>query len=179
MDIIVLASGDGSTFQAILEKCKHANILALVTNNPDAGVIKRVKKTHLPYVISKHKDVLRATQYFNPQLVVLAGYMRILNEKYIESYPNIVNIHPSLLPKYKGLDTYKRVLEAKDPKHGTTVHWVNNELDSGEIIAQEKISIRPKDTIKSLQDRIQGIERELYPRIIDQIATGEIMAQTR
>lgn len=174
MDIVVLASGNGSTFQAILDTCEHVNVKALITDNPNAHALERAKKVHLPYAVTKHEKVRRTTQYFNPELIVLAGYMRILDPSFIETYPHIINIHPSLLPKYKGLDTYERVLAAGDECHGTTVHWVNKDLDAGKIIAQESIVISPEETVETLQAKTQTIERVLYPKIIDQIANGEI-----
>lgn len=174
MDAVVLASGNGSTFQAILDTCEHINVRALITDNLKSYALERAKTAHLPYAVTEHKDVRKAVQYFAPELVILAGYMRILDEAFIRTYPHIVNIHPSLLPKYKGLDTYERVLAAGDEEHGTTVHWVNADLDAGEIIAQETVLVSPEDTIASLQERTQEVERELYPRVIDQIANGEV-----
>jgi len=106
MDVVILASGNGSTFQAILDTCKHINVRALITDNPKSYALERAKAALLPYAVTEHKDVRKAAQYFTPELVILAGYMRILDEAFIRTYPHIINIHPSLLPKYKGLDTY-------------------------------------------------------------------------
>lgn len=174
MDVVILASGNGSTYQAILDTCEHINVRALVTDNPNAYALERAKIAQLPYAVTKHKDVRQTVQYFAPELVILAGYMRILDEAFIRTYPHILNIHPSLLPKYKGLDTYERVLAAGDEEHGTTVHWVNEDLDAGEIIAQEIVFVSPEDTIASLQERTQAAEKKLYPHVIDQIANGGI-----
>jgi len=174
MDVVILASGNGSTFQAILDTCKHINVRALITDNPKSYALERAKAALLPYAVTEHKDVRKAAQYFTPELVILAGYMRILDEAFIRTYPHIINIHPSLLPKYKGLDTYERVLAAGDEEHGTTVHWVNDDLDAGEIIAQEIVFVSPEDTIASLQEKTQAVEKKLYPHVIDQIANGEI-----
>ncbi len=137
-------------------------------------MLRQVFSCSHPYAVTDHKDVRQTVQYFAPELVILAGYMRILDEAFIRTYPHIINIHPSLLPKYKGLDTYERVLAAGDEEHGTTVHWVTEDLDAGEIIAQEIVTIASEDTIASLQERTQAVEKELYPRVIDQIANGEI-----
>jgi len=174
MDIVVMASGNGSTFQAILDRCDHVKIKALVTNNANAYAIERAKEANIPYAICKHEKITQCVDYHRPDLVVLAGYMRILDARFLRYFPNTVNIHPSLLPKFRGLGTYDRAIAAGAKEHGTTVHWVIEELDAGPSIAQEEIIVWPMDTADVLRDKVQEIEQELYPRIIDQIATGEI-----
>ena len=174
MDIVVMASGNGSIFQAILDRCEHVKVKALVTNNERAYALERAKQAGIQYAICRHEKISQCVNYHRPQLVVLAGYMRILDARFLRYYPNTVNIHPSLLPKFKGLGTYDRAIASGAKEHGTTVHWVTEELDSGEIIAQEEIIVWPMDTADVLRDKVQEIEQEFYPRIIDQIATGEI-----
>ncbi len=174
MKVVVLASGNGSTFQAILDNCEHAKIAALVTNNPNAYAIERAKAAGIPYAIGKHKEIRQMVGYHNPDLVVLAGYLRILDVHFVKRFPNTINIHPSLLPKFKGLDTYHRVLAAGDTAHGCTIHWVDEELDAGPIIAQESFPIWSADTATILMDKTKEIEQELYPKVIDKIVTGEI-----
>jgi len=174
MDIVVMASGNGSTFQAILDRCDHVKVKALVTNNESAYALERAKQAGIPYAICSHEKIAQCVNYHRPQLVVLAGYMRILDARFLRYFPNTVNIHPSLLPKFKGLGTYDRAIAAGAKEHGTTIHWVTEELDSGEIISQEEIIVWPMDTADVLRDKVQEIEQEFYPRIIDQIATGEI-----
>ena len=101
------------------------------------------------------------------ELVVMAGFMRILSDWFVSEWQGkLINIHPSLLPKYKGLNTHARALEAGDAEHGATVHWVTPELDSGEIIAQAAIPILPGDTPESLQQRIHALEHQLYPAAV-------------
>ena len=174
MDIVVMASGNGSTFQAILDDCEHAKVKALVTNNANAYAIERAKNAGVPYAVCKHEKIAQCVDYHRPDFVVLAGYMRILDARFLRYFPNTVNIHPSLLPKFRGLGTYDRVIAAGVSEHGTTIHWVIEELDAGPIIAQETIPVWQMDTADVLRDKIQEIERELYPRIIDQISMGEI-----
>jgi phosphoribosylglycinamide formyltransferase-1 len=174
MKVVVLASGNGSTFQALLDNCEHANIAALVTNNPNSYALVRAKKARIPYAVCKHNQIRWNTWYHQPDLVVLAGYMRIIPKTFLDRFPNTVNIHPSLLPKYKGLGTYDRVIAAGDSVHGTTVHWVTDELDAGPIIAQESFPVWQMDTAEILMDKTKELERELYPKVLDEIATGVI-----
>lgn len=178
MKTVVLASGNGSTFQALLDCCEHAEIVALATNNPNAYALERAKKAGIPYAVCEHKKIAQCVYYHNPTLVVLAGYMRILDANFLKSFPNTVNIHPSLLPKLKGLGTYDRAIATGEREHGTTVHWVVEELDSGPIIAQESFPIWPTDTAEVLMDKTKEIEQDLYPRVVDDIAAGVIPLQT-
>lgn len=174
MRTVVLASGNGSTFQSLLDKCKHANIVALVSNNEHAYAVTRAKLAGIPYCIGKHSQIAQMTYYHDPELVVLAGYMRILDKEFLTRFPNTVNIHPSLLPKFKGLGTYDRALSAGEKEHGTTVHWVVEELDAGPIIAQRSFPIEDDDTTDSMMELTKNIEAELYPQVVDKIALGEI-----
>ena len=173
MDIVVLASGNGSTFQAILDNCQHVNVTALVTNNKNAYAIERAKAADIPVVICQPDEVIRELRE-SPTLMVLAGYMRIVDAEFLRYFPNTVNIHPSLLPRFKGLDTYDRAIAESVHEHGAPVHWVNEELDAGAIIAQEYFSVFHRDTAEVLSDKTKKIEKELYPKVIDQIATGVI-----
>ncbi len=179
MKVVVLASGNGSTFQALLDNCEHAKIAALVSNNPNAYALERAQKAGIPYCVCKHQHVQLNTWYHTPDLVVLAGYMRILDGDFVRWFPNTVNIHPSLLPKYKGLGTYDRALADGATEHGTTIHWVDEELDAGPIIAQESFPVWSNDTVEILMDKTKDIEQSLYPKVVDKIATGEIPLRTR
>ncbi len=172
MDIVVLASGNGSTFQAILDNCQHVNVTALVTNNKNAYAIERAKKANIPYIICQPNE----TQHIEhkPELVVLAGYMRIVDAEFLRRFPNTINVHPSLLPRFKGLGTYDRAIAESVCEHGATVHWVNEELDAGAIIAQEYFTVYHRDTAEVLSDKTKKIEKELYPKTIDKIAMGMI-----
>ncbi len=159
MNIAVLISGRGSNLQAI----------------KDAGI-------DVSIVISKFtgtdQELLDKLEPHNIDLIVLAGYMRILSPLFIEQYEGrIINIHPSLLPKYKGLNTHQRVLDAGDKWHGCTVHFVTEELDEGPIIEQERVAVLSDDTPETLAARVLAVEHELYPRIIKSwCAAGQIGA---
>ena len=180
--IVVLASGNGSTFEAIVEKCEVAEVRLLVTDNPHCYALDRSRKlgvdSHAVYRKDKvelHRRIADVVIHAQPKLVVLAGYMRILPPDFIRHFaPAIVNIHPSLLPFYKGLNTYERVLADGGQVHGTTIHQVTDELDGGPIIAQESVAVLEGDTPETLKERTQAVERGLYPKIIDQILMGKI-----
>ena len=107
------------------------------------------------------------------ELVVMAGFMRILSDEFVLRWQGkLINIHPSLLPAYKGMHTHSRVLDAGEKQHGATVHWVIPELDAGEIIAQSALDILPNDTAESLQQRVHALEHQLYPQALAQVATA-------
>ncbi len=178
--IVVMSSGNGSTFQAIVEQCQVAEVAALVSDKPHCYSIERADRLGIPHHASSDRppelflilgDII---SYYQPDLVVLAGFMRIVPKGFIARYPRMVNIHPSLLPMYKGLHTHRRVLEAGDQVHGTTIHQVVEELDSGPILAQESVPVLEGDTPEILQERVQVVERKLYPKVIDDILLGKM-----
>ena len=110
-----------------------------------------------------------------PDVIALAGFMRVLSPEFVSHYPfKIINIHPSLLPAYAGLNTHERVLKAGEKWHGVTIHVVNEGLDSGPILAQQKVMVREDDTIESLRARVLEVEHHLYPGVLDRIATGQL-----
>ena len=117
--------------------------------------------------------MIRTIRAFNPDLIVLAGYMRILSPRFVGSFDNIINVHPSLLPKYKGANAVEQALESGDTETGCTVHYVTDELDSGEIILQSKVPILPNDDIKSLTKAIQRVEYGILPQAINMCASRE------
>tara|TARA_A100001035_G_C27735210_1_gene478715 strand:+ start:569 stop:1171 length:603 start_codon:yes stop_codon:yes gene_type:complete len=187
--IAVLISGNGSNLEAIINACKdniiNGSVDIVISNNPDAYGIQRAKNHSLDYkIIDNNKfetreDFDRALveelKYSNPDLIVLAGFMRILTPVVIEAFKNkIINIHPSLLPKYPGLDTHNSVLKNGDLKHGVTIHFVNEVLDGGQIIAQGELSVNPNETEKQLKRRIHSIEHILLPKIVSKFADGSI-----
>ena len=179
--IVVMASGNGSTFQAIVEQCQHAEVVLLVTDNCTCKALDRARKLGIStYCCDKkdktalHETLARVVADAKADLVVLAGYMRILPAEFIAKFPRMLNIHPSLLPKYRGLNTYERVLEAGELIHGTTIHQVIEELDAGPVIAQQSVHILPDDTADTLRERTQEVERSLYPKIIDEVVSGQI-----
>jgi phosphoribosylglycinamide formyltransferase-1 len=179
--IFVYVSGTGNTLRSIISNCKIAEVQCVFSDNPKAGgleIANNAKISTLPFPIKKEEDNFTAfdvmcLQFDEPAIIVLAGYMKILPPSFIEYVNNlnvkIINIHPSLLPKYKGLNTHQRVLNAKDDKHGFTVHHVTKDLDSGEIITQVGLSISDKDTSSTLSTRVKQLEQQYYPTIIDSL----------
>ena len=187
--IAVLISGNGSNLEAIIDACKknliNGSVDIVISNNPNAYGIQRAKNHSINYKIIDNKsfearenfdqalvDVLKDTR---PDLIVLAGFMRILTPVMIKAFKNkIINIHPSLLPKYPGLDTHNLVLKNGDLKHGVTIHFVNEVLDGGQIIAQGEISVNANETINELKSRIHSIEHVMLPMVVSKFADGTI-----
>jgi phosphoribosylglycinamide formyltransferase-1 len=184
--LAVLGSGKGSNFvalqEAILAGRLAAQIAVIVSDQPDAAILARatafgLKTATLPPSPFKTKlgpegetallDILRAHQ---AEWVVLAGYMRVVKAPLLEAYPNrIINIHPSLLPAFKGLRAWEQALNARVPETGCTVHFVNADIDAGEIIAQQRVEVLPGDTPATLHARIQIAEHELYPSALAKV----------
>ena len=190
--IAVLISGNGSNLEALIDACKKnlisGSVEIIISNNPDAYGIQRAKNHSINYKIidnnrfETREDFDRALveelQDSNPDLIVLAGFMRILTPVMIEAFKNkIINIHPSLLPKYPGLDTHNSVVKNGDLKHGVTIHYVNEVLDGGQIIAQGEISVNANETSEELKTRIHAIEHVMLPTVVSKFADGTINAE--
>lgn len=172
---IILISGRGSNLQAILENIDKKSIIAVMTDNPNAKGLLIAKKYGIETCVvaktsdkQKFKDDLyKKILFYSPDLLILAGFMSILSEKIVNDfYPNILNIHPSLLPKFAGLNTHSRVLEANEINHGCTVHIVDNGIDTGPIITQRALLIEKSDTPESLEKRVLALEHTIYPKVI-------------
>jgi len=176
--IVVLISGSGSNLQAIIDAIAggqiNGRIVAVLSNKEDAFGLERARMAGIPGIVISHKDyadrqsfdtaMIRAIDIYSPDLIVLAGFMRILTPEFVRHYQGrMFNIHPSLLPKYKGLHTHQRALEAGDSQHGCTVHFVTEELDGGPLALQAPISILATDTADSLQQRVHRYEHKIYP----------------
>ena len=171
MKLVVLCSGNGSNFENILRSCWKHEVVGMIHNTKDCYARIRANKFGIPSCYIQHKDedtLIDCINMVKPDLVVLAGYMRVLSEKVINSVPKIINIHPSLLPKYKGLHAIERALESGDDATGVTVHYVSPELDSGDIIIQNRVPILQDDTVESLIKRIQRMAHSIMPIAIDQ-----------
>lgn len=184
MKIIVFFSGTGSNLESIIhqQKTYGYKVTGSFCNNPDAAGIKISEDHNIAcYVLNsknfddrneydkKISDYLEAQDF---DYIILAGYMRILSKFFVQNWEGqIINIHPSLLPKYPGLDTHKRALENKDKYHGTTIHYVTEELDAGPIIRQERIEIEPNESIESLIERVKSLENKIYPETIGTLMT--------
>ncbi|OGO90079.1 MAG: phosphoribosylglycinamide formyltransferase [Coxiella sp. RIFCSPHIGHO2_12_FULL_42_15] len=181
LSLVVLISGNGSNLQAIIDAiAQHqlqAEIKAVISNKVDAYGLTRAEKAHIPTRVFSRRDypdqnafdnaLLQAIAAYSPNLVVLAGFMHKLGPALVRYFMGrMINIHPSLLPKYPGLHTHQRVLEAKDQRHGVSIHFVTEELDAGPIISQMSLSVRTEDTAESLQQRVLQLEHRLYPETL-------------
>ena len=190
--IAVLISGNGSNLEALIDACKKnlisGSVEIIISNNPDAYGIHRAKNHFINYKIIDNnrfetredfdRSLVEELQDSNPDLIVLAGFMRILTPVMIEAFKNkIINIHPSLLPKYPGLDTHNSVVKNGDLKHGVTIHYVNEVLDGGQIIAQGEISVNANETSEELKTRIHAIEHVMLPMVVSKFADGTINAE--
>lgn len=187
--IVILISGNGSNLQAIIDaiakKELPAKICAVISNRAEAYGLERAQRANIPTHVLANKDYKNNQEYdaalqkiidqYQPELIVLAGFMRILTREFVLHYfGKIINIHPSLLPKYTGLHTHQRVIESGDKEHGVTIHFVTEDLDAGPIIAQEKILVAKDDTAESLKEKIHKLEHQLYPRVIKLFAEGKM-----
>ncbi|MFL2723944.1 MAG: phosphoribosylglycinamide formyltransferase [Gammaproteobacteria bacterium] len=190
--IVVLISGGGSNLEAIAKACQIGNIPAsvelVISNQTDVKGLERAKKFHLMSKVIEHQKYNSREEFdqalleqilpIEPDLVVLAGFMRILSKDFTDALSGkLINIHPSLLPNYPGLNTHKQAIENGDLMHGISVHYVNNELDGGPIITQGALKIDPSQSERKLINRIHKIEHMIYPKVIADIAKGYISLQ--
>uniref|UniRef100_UPI0036F4200F phosphoribosylglycinamide formyltransferase n=1 Tax=Marinobacterium arenosum TaxID=2862496 RepID=UPI0036F4200F len=180
--IVVLISGSGSNLQAIIDAVDagriDGRISAVLSNRPDVFGLERAEKAGITTEVLDHKAfdsrdsfdaaLMERIDSYQPDLLVLAGFMRILTPEFVRHYQGrMFNIHPSLLPKYKGLHTHQRALEAGDSEHGCTVHFVTEELDGGPLAVQGTVSIEPDDTEESLQQKVHKVEHQIYPLAVE------------
>ena len=183
--VITIISGRGSNLKALLDTCKYCTFTAVLSNKPKAPGLDFAKELDIPTYTFKRSDypdvgaqkdaLFKKVAELEPDLVVLAGYMQIVPENVTRSlYGKLINIHPSLLPKYKGLDTHKRALEAGDKIHGCSVHLVTPELDEGPVIAQAQIPVLENDTEEDLAARVLIQEHKIYPWVVDMLSNREI-----
>ncbi|MDO9625476.1 MAG: phosphoribosylglycinamide formyltransferase [Pseudomonas sp.] len=188
-NVVVLISGSGSNLQALIDSIAHdgnpARISAVISNRADAYGLERAKQAGIATAVLDHKQfegreafdaaLVEAIDAFEPQLVVLAGFMRILSSDFVRHYAGrLLNIHPSLLPKYKGLHTHQRALEAGDSEHGCSVHFVTEELDGGPLVVQAVIPVRSNDTLDSLAQQVHRQEHLIYPMAVRWFAEGRL-----
>mgnify|MGYP001162203830 CR=1 FL=1 len=173
MRIGVMCSGKGTNFENIVRTCNKDEVVVMIHNKEKCGAAKRAEKFGIPhtYIKAKNEDlIIDVFRAWKVDLIVMAGWMRIVTNKLIDAFPDkIINIHPSLLPKYKGLNAIERAFEAGDPYTGVSVHYVTEELDSGGIIVQGKVKILPDDTIETLTRKIHLKEYALLPVAIDHV----------
>ena len=173
MRIGFMCSGDGTNFENIVTNplCNKHEVVLMIHNTKKCGAVARAAKYGIPHVRVPHKDEDKMIELFkawNVDLIILAGYMRVLKNPSKFPCP-IINVHPSLLPKYKGLHAVEQAIDAGEIVTGCTVHYVNEELDGGEIILQGEVTILPEDTIKSLTKAIQRKEYAILPLAIEHV----------
>ncbi|BBN82001.1 phosphoribosylglycinamide formyltransferase [Pseudoalteromonas sp. A25] len=179
--LVVLISGSGSNLQAIIDACQSSQIkgeiVAVISNKDNAYGLTRAANAGIPTRVLSHKAFATREDYdvelasliasFDPDLVVLAGFMRILTPDLVQKFKGkMLNIHPSLLPKYQGLNTHQRAIDAKDDVHGVSVHFVTEELDGGPVVLQAKVPILADDTAETLAQRVHEQEHIIYPLVV-------------
>ena len=187
--IVVLISGHGMNLQAMIDACKssyiNAKIVGVFSNQSDAFGLQRAKIAgifHRTFLRSDYADNLAMDRHIADEidnlgadLIVLAGYMKILSPEFTQHFAGkILNIHPSLLPKYSGLHTYQRAMEAGETEHGMTIHFVNEKIDGGAIVLQAKVPIFPEDNITDIEDRVKEQEIRFYPLVIKWFVEGRL-----
>lgn len=185
--VIVLASGSGSNFQALIDYANNNavsyEICGLIVNIPDVYAIERAKNANIPTKTINHKDYENRADFeialhdalieMGAQIVVCAGFMRILGAQFVDKWDGkMINIHPSLLPKYKGLHTHQRAIDAGDKEGGCTVHFVNSGVDEGAIIGQANVPIYENDNEHALAKRVLEKEHKLFPICLEAVSSG-------
>ena len=187
--IVVLISGNGSNLQAIIDAKQKGDlnieIEAVISNCAGVYGLARAEKAHIPTQVIRHQDYTSRDQFdhalmatidpYDPELIVLAGFMRRLGPEVARKYAGkMINIHPSLLPNYPGLHTHARILQDKQAFHGTSIHFVTEDLDAGPIISQAIFPVSPQSTEESLKDQVQALEHILYPMTLKWFAERRI-----
>lgn len=185
--VVVLISGNGSNLQAIIDHSQAGGyqLSAVISNRADAFGLKRAADAGIPTRTLDHKtfasreafdaQLMQDIDAFQPALVVLAGFMRILSTAFVQHYAGrLLNIHPSLLPAYKGTNTHQRVLDAGETLHGASVHFVTPELDGGPVIRQAVIDVNAEDNKDALAQRVAMAEHKIYPEVLTWFANGRV-----
>ncbi|NCE91380.1 phosphoribosylglycinamide formyltransferase [Pseudomonas sp. L13] len=189
-DVVVLLSGTGSNLQALIESTRTGDspvrIAAVISNRSDAYGLQRARDAGIDTRSLDHKAfdgreafdsaLIELIDAFNPKLVVLAGFMRILSADFVRHYEGrLLNIHPSLLPKYKGMHTHQRALDAGDSEHGCSVHFVTEELDGGPLVVQAVVPVESGDSAQTLAQRVHTQEHRIYPLAVRWFAEGRLI----
>ena len=164
-----MCSGNGSNFENIVHSCPDHDVVLMVYNKKKAKAKKRAERLDINSHYTKDEDeIIALFEAYNVDLVVMAGWMRIVSKKFCDAFAGrLINLHPSLLPKYKGLGAVEQALKSGDDETGCSVHWVTEHLDSGAVIKQQTVPILPGDTVESLQRAIQQAEHNLLPLVIN------------
>jgi len=187
--IVILISGRGSNMVSIVNAVHDGTlpvtVAAIISNRPDAAGLDFAKQAGIDTAVIDHKAFESREQFdqilaqeidnYSPELVVLAGFMRILTAEFVEHFAKkLINIHPSLLPKFTGLNTHQRAIDAGEKEHGASIHFVTAELDAGPVILQARVPVLENDTNVTLAARVLKQEHKLYPDAIKQLVTGKI-----
>ena len=169
MRLGIMCSGNGSNFENVVHSCPDHDVVIMVYNKKKCKAKKRADRLDINSCYTKDEDeIIALFEAYQVDLIVMAGWMRIVSKKFVDAYPGqIINLHPSLLPKYKGLNAIEQASKAGDDETGASVHWVTEELDSGAVIKQQVVPILPGDTVESLQRAIQQAEHYLLPLVIN------------
>lgn len=193
--IVVLISGGGTNLQAIIDKLHkqplgelETEIVAVISNKPDVYGLQRANEADIKQVVVASKGITVREEYdallsteinkHQPDLIVLAGFMRILSTEFVNNYlGKMINIHPSLLPKYPGINTHQRAIDAADDVHGATVHFVTPELDSGPTVLQAKVPLYSNDSSNDLRERVLTQEHLIYPLVAQWFLAGRLTMQ--
>ena len=184
--IALLASGTGSNVMAVLRAIDQgrlrARVCLVLSDEPEAPVLDKARQAGVGAVVCVPRRDYPSREAFEaalaehleqaaPQLIVLAGFMRVLSGPFVRRFERkMINLHPSLLPDYPGLNTHQRVLDAGEAEHGASVHWVTDVLDGGEVIRQRRVKIKPGDTAETLRERVQKAEHQLLPDVVAEVA---------
>ena len=165
MRLGIMCSGNGSNFENIVHSCPDHDVVLMVYNKKKAKAKKRAERLEINSHYTKDEDeIIALFEAYQVDLVVMAGWMRIVSKKFCQAFQGrLINLHPSLLPKYKGLGAVEQALKSGDDETGCSVHWVTEHLDSGAVIKQQTVPILPGDTVESLQRAIQQAEHNLLP----------------
>lgn len=189
---IVLISGDGSNLQAIIDAQQSGKIsgqiCAVICNNAEAYGLVRAQKAGISSFVFSRKDyannlamdlaIAEKIEQLGAELIVLAGYMKILTPEFTQRFEGkILNIHPSLLPKYPGLNTYQRAIDAGESEHGMTIHFVNEQVDAGAVVLQAKVPIYPEDSVEEIMARVVEQEHRYYPLVVEWFCSGRLLAK--
>lgn len=194
LSIVVLISGSGSNLQAIIDALSkqsiNAEIKTVISNKADALGLERARNAGINTVFINHTEfndrlsfdqaMIQEIDSHKPELIILAGFMRILSDEFVNHYTGrLINIHPSLLPHFKGLNTHQRAIDAKHVKHGVSVHFVSNELDGGPVIAQAEVPVELNDDAETLRLRVLEKEHILYPQVTQWFAQHRIKLENQ
>tara|TARA_E500000331_G_scaffold228423_1_gene218609 strand:+ start:2468 stop:2983 length:516 start_codon:yes stop_codon:yes gene_type:complete len=169
MRLGVMCSGEGTNFENIVHSCPKHDVVIMVYNKKKCKAKKRADRLDITSCYSKDEDEIIALFHaYNVEMIVMAGWMKVVSKKFCDEFAGrIINLHPSLLPKYKGLHAIEQALKAGETETGATVHFVNEHLDSGAIIKQQEVPILPGDTVESVQRAIQQAEHYLLPLVLN------------